>query len=843
MIYLNSVTEEYNLKFIRHDYLKEDYLLALNNISLQIKQGELINIIGENGSGKTTLLKIIAGFIDPSKGTVDVKGKVAVIMDLGSSFHPDLTGRENILASAPLYGLSQNEAKKLLPLIEEFAELDKFFDAPIRTYSHGMYLRLAFSYALNIDPDILLIDDIITVGDEKARYKCFNKIEELKNSNKTIILVTHDLNFAKNFAPKTLWLKEGKLFKEGNTNQIIDEYRACFPFNNNNYSYLLSPRINSNHDNPSLFFRDLNLLYFKYLTINIANYKKDTIFTFIKKDIIEVGNHFIKIIFHFEYNLKILFIFNIEELDVLKFEIFLQSVPFNWDYNLKLALEIFWNIRFDISKTSSQIKYFNNVFFNSWSKDKHLSLDGTITPVPLTVKSNNDSKSLSIQILVPHTKNSHHEHRILTFKTKITKEKQTIKRSLTKLSEQLSEQTIQNKTKTINCLFCNGIYEIKYKDKSLFKFKGIEFLFNYKEKLFSSNQATHKFIRKNENQNLINYYQESWPFKISLKMTLSKSTCNIIVYITDCIEDIILDNFILQILWDDIFSLDSTNSFKGAPLYLTNTDAFTLKISKPDKDQVWLLSHKYKNQQDSATVTYLLKKQLICNQELSCLICFDDFKNKTNVNKVDFSTSFITFKDGVINTKKESSFIMPYHYLSVFSSPTWHDSLTCLWQNIEGNIFEGMFPWLPIKLKIEVMETDTDTIKISYALNFLKNITMEKIQLTFPINTKEFEIFCLSFLEPNKKKLLINNSSSIETIKNTTLFAGLSNDYQIYLENKEICFAINGNMLDKNFILTIEQIRNKGIYLNLTILCNPIEFSAGKVDLGSIKITKIKEKK
>jgi len=845
MISLKSVTEEYNLKFIKQDYLNEKSLLALNDVTLEIKQGELVNIIGENGSGKTTLLKVIAGLIDPSKGNVEVKGRVAVIMDLGSSFHPDLTGRENIIASAPLYGLSQSEIIKILPLIEEFAELELFFDAPIRTYSHGMYLRLAFAYALNIDPDILLIDDIITVGDEKARYKCFKKIEELKDSNKTIILVTHDLNFARNFAPKTFWLKDGKIHKKGSSKDIIDEYLSFFSFNKNNkkFSYLLSPRINSDNNNHTLFFRDSNLLSFDNLRINISSHKKTDYFTIIKKEIIEIGNHFIKTVFHFEHNLKILFIFNVEELNIIKFEFFLQSIPFDFNNNLELTLELHWNIFWDDIKTSSPIKYFNNIIFNSWSKNENLSLNGTISPVPIEVKGSDDTQKTSIKVFVPYVKNLKYEHRLLTFKSTITKERLNLESSTQKISKQLKKQTIQNKNNTINCLFCNGIFDMTYKDISLFNFKGIEFIFNYKEKHFSSNQATIEFIKTNNNQNLINYSHHNWPFKINLEITILKTTCNLEVYLIDCAESFILDNFILQILWNNSFLLDDNNSFKGAPLYLMNSKHCAIKISQPDSTQNWLLSHKYKDKHDLALVTYILAKQMKHNKTISCKIYFDDFKKEAEISNINYSTSLIKFKDGKIDIKKDSPFMMPYHYLSLFSSPTWHDSRLCLWQKLDFNIFEGSFPWLPIKIKTKIIEIDINSVEIHYSIIISKKINIEKIQLAFPLNIKEFEVFSSSSFEPYNKKLIINNLSSTKEIENIILFASLSNSNKIYLKNKENGFVINGNMLDKNFLLTIEQIKNKGTYLNFTILCNPIEFTINQIDLGSIKIKKLKEKK
>lgn len=199
---------------------------VLNDISLSINKGEAVGLIGENGSGKSTLLKLMTRIIYPDKGDIIIKGKVSSLLELGAGFHPDMTGRENIYTNASIFGLTRKQIDERLNEIIEFSELSQFIDNPVRTYSSGMYMRLAFSVAINVDADILLIDEILAVGDTNFQSKCFEKLRELKESGITIVLVTHDTGTVESFCDKGIWIDNGKVVTCDVAHKAVDAYLA-----------------------------------------------------------------------------------------------------------------------------------------------------------------------------------------------------------------------------------------------------------------------------------------------------------------------------------------------------------------------------------------------------------------------------------------------------------------------------------------------------------------------------------------------------------------------------------------------------------------------------------------
>ena len=203
---------------------KVERLTILKNINLDIKKGETVALIGTNGSGKSTLLKLMTKIIYPTKGNIIVEGKLTSLLELGAGFHPDFTGRENIYFNAAIFGLTKQEIDKRLDEIIEFSELGDFIDNPVRTYSSGMYMRLAFSVAINVDADILLIDEILAVGDQHFQDKCFAKLKELKESDKTIVIVTHSLDQVKKLCNRAIWIKDGSVEMDGNPKEVVDKY-------------------------------------------------------------------------------------------------------------------------------------------------------------------------------------------------------------------------------------------------------------------------------------------------------------------------------------------------------------------------------------------------------------------------------------------------------------------------------------------------------------------------------------------------------------------------------------------------------------------------------------------
>lgn len=198
---------------------------ALRDVSFSVAQGETFGIIGENGSGKSTMLKILCGILKPDEGRVQIQGRIAALLELGAGFHPDLTGRENIYLNASLLGFSKNQIEKRFDEIVEFAGIRDFIDTPIKHYSSGMQVRLGFAIAVNVDPDVLLIDEVLAVGDEAFQKKCKQRMDAFKAQGKTIVIVTHDLNTVEHWCSNALWLEKGKAEVCGTAPGVVGAYR------------------------------------------------------------------------------------------------------------------------------------------------------------------------------------------------------------------------------------------------------------------------------------------------------------------------------------------------------------------------------------------------------------------------------------------------------------------------------------------------------------------------------------------------------------------------------------------------------------------------------------------
>lgn len=237
VIRVRNMTKNFKLYYDKANTLKERLVFwnrkteertVLKNINLDINKGETVALIGVNGSGKSTLLKLMTKIIYPTSGKITIKGKLTSLLELGAGFHPDFTGRENIYFNASIFGLTRKEIDNRLNQIIEFSELGDLIDSPVRTYSSGMYMRLAFSVAINVDADILLIDEILAVGDQHFQDKCYEKLHELKKSDKTIVIVTHDMKAVKNLCTRAIWINEGKVKMDDTPNKVIEEYlKVC----------------------------------------------------------------------------------------------------------------------------------------------------------------------------------------------------------------------------------------------------------------------------------------------------------------------------------------------------------------------------------------------------------------------------------------------------------------------------------------------------------------------------------------------------------------------------------------------------------------------------------------
>ena len=201
-----------------------DEFVALQDVTFDVQEGEVFGVIGHNGSGKSTLLKCMAGILQPNEGAVRVHRRMSALLELGAGFHPELSGRENVFLNSAILGMGRRDIAKRFDEIVEFSGLEKFIDQPVKTYSSGMYVRLAFSVAINVDPRLLIIDEVLAVGDVTFQKRCLEKFVEFRNDGRTIVLVTHDLTSVRNMCDRAIWLKQGLVSGEGDPKSLVEAY-------------------------------------------------------------------------------------------------------------------------------------------------------------------------------------------------------------------------------------------------------------------------------------------------------------------------------------------------------------------------------------------------------------------------------------------------------------------------------------------------------------------------------------------------------------------------------------------------------------------------------------------
>ena len=215
--------KEYAIQLIKRNVRFKDFM-ALNHVNLQVEDGEILGIIGRNGAGKSTLLKVISRVLIPSEGRVRIRGRVSPLLELGAGFHPELTGRENIFLNGTLLGHTRREIESRLPEIIEFAELGDFIDSPMRTYSSGMIARLGFSVATTWKPEILILDEVLAVGDEAFRAKCQARMEKFRDHGTTTLIVTHDSGVVEALCSRVVWLDHGQIKAIGRSREVVQLY-------------------------------------------------------------------------------------------------------------------------------------------------------------------------------------------------------------------------------------------------------------------------------------------------------------------------------------------------------------------------------------------------------------------------------------------------------------------------------------------------------------------------------------------------------------------------------------------------------------------------------------------
>ena len=233
-IEVKDIKKSFKVYFDKANQLKDKVLFwkrnryerreVLKGISFSVKKGEAIGLVGHNGCGKSTSLKLLTKIMYPDSGTIEMKGRISALIELGAGFHPDMSGRENIYTNAAIFGLTRKEIDKRVDEIIAFSELEEFIDNPVRTYSSGMYMRLAFAVAINVDADILLIDEILAVGDAAFQKKCFDRIKEIKEQGTTIVIVSHSLGQIEEICERSIWIDDGLIRAQGTPKNVHGEY-------------------------------------------------------------------------------------------------------------------------------------------------------------------------------------------------------------------------------------------------------------------------------------------------------------------------------------------------------------------------------------------------------------------------------------------------------------------------------------------------------------------------------------------------------------------------------------------------------------------------------------------
>jgi len=220
------------VRFLRRDGWAYEDFWALQGISLSVQRGEVVGVCGANGSGKSTLLKVVAGILPMTHGRITVRGKIATLLDLGTGFLPELTGRENIVLNGAIMGLSDADMARKMESIIDFADLGPFIDSPIKTYSSGMYMRLGFAIAVHVDADILLIDDILAVGDAAFHHKCSAWLQQIQQNGTALLIVSHTLSVLSTLCNRVIWLDQGRVMAEGHPIEVLQQYSPSVVFPN-----------------------------------------------------------------------------------------------------------------------------------------------------------------------------------------------------------------------------------------------------------------------------------------------------------------------------------------------------------------------------------------------------------------------------------------------------------------------------------------------------------------------------------------------------------------------------------------------------------------------------------
>jgi len=260
----------------RNDVRSNDIIWALKDISFNVDEGEVLGIIGKNGAGKSTLLKILSHITEPTGGIIEINGRVSSLLEVGTGFHPELTGRENIFLNGAILGMRKKEIEQKFDEIVNFAEIEKFLDTPVKRYSSGMYVRLAFAVAAHLEPEILLIDEVLAVGDIAFQKKCLGKMEDVAKGGRTVLFVSHNMGAIRSLCNNAIWLNDGQILKKGTTDEVVGNYEESQIRRFEDSSYVVE-RNPEDVKNKSFYFSRVEMLNERGEHTNIFRYNKKLI--------------------------------------------------------------------------------------------------------------------------------------------------------------------------------------------------------------------------------------------------------------------------------------------------------------------------------------------------------------------------------------------------------------------------------------------------------------------------------------------------------------------------------------------------------------------------------------
>ena len=810
MIKLDSVSELYTLKFYTEGSLEEQRVKALDDITLSIHDGEAVNIIGENGSGKTTLLKAVAGHIDPSLGKISVSGRVGCIMDIGSGFHPELTGYENVKALSPLYGISSSEIEEKVEEIKQFADLGKYFNAPLRTYSQGMFLRLAFAYAVSITPDILCVDDIVSVGDERVRHKCLEKIEEFKAKGVTVLLVTHDLSFARQFSGRTLWMKEGKLWKDGATDSVIEDYLAHIRKDRPLFFPVSLFSLEKESPRPRLFYKNRLLADPFALSLQVGDLVCE------RWEDMEAGFDFLRFEKQFLfYSLEIVCSLKIR--DRVTFEVFIKDMkrPLRTPVSLKVVIPVKQGIRAFEAENVKHRDLQNEAVY--WAAFDQEYLDMKIISEPAwEVQCTEDRQALSASGFLEGRDLFEVRHRLFALTLDIPP-----REALCDRNKLLPAEAPWIGDDSLRLIHYGKGFSLEARGEELLEFMGLELLFEYAGRQWSSLEALGSCEEEADTGLLhLKYRHPQWPFDLHLRCFFRQDKLFFESRFDSPVAGNPAKNLRVQIFWKKAALYKFF--LPGDPVQIECPCGRKFQIAQENSEKAWLFFHLWSGSGREALVTYLLIPRPENGKAFRMSISpnLQDFPlprfPENNFSPVSLS--------GPEQTPRQRP-LKDFCFITFYTGGIWHDSKKCLWSS-QGDEFIGVFPWIPVTIKLRIREDE-----IEWKMEMTETLCLDRIQMVFPLQEQNWK-----WLEDGD---VFDFTDKGDGTSWPLLYSAGKKEKKIEGESPDReKFIFDGSGLKGAFVRTLERTADY-VSLNYTWFCETRQFRAGEtLDLGCLMLKK-----